>query len=151
MSRTRIVVADQAEAVFYDTASPTQPPREVARIADTAAHLHDRDFSSDRPGRGHAKARGTRHAFGGENDPRHREAMAFARRIARRLDEARRRDEYDDLVVVAGPAFLGLMREELSGPTRARIVSEVHKDLVHGPVEELRLHLREPSEQPRSA
>ena len=146
MSRTRIVVADQAEAVFYDVASPMLPPREVARISDPAAHLHDRDFSSDRPGRGHAKARGTRHAFGGENDPRHREAMSFARRIARRLDDARRKDEYDDLVVVAGPMFLGLVRQELSGPTRARVVSEVHKDLVHSSVEELRLHLHEPSE-----
>ncbi|HEX9208818.1 MAG TPA: host attachment protein [Steroidobacteraceae bacterium] len=151
MSRTRIVVADQAEAVFYDTAAPTQPPREVARIADTAAHLHDREFSSDRPGRGHAKARGTRHAFGGENDPRHREAVGFARHIANQLEEARQRDEFDDLVVVAGPAFLGLVRQEMSKPTRARVVHEVHKDLVHSPVEELRQHLAELAEEPSLA
>lgn len=151
MSRTRIVVADQAEAVFYDTTSPTMPPREVARISDPAAHLHDRDFSSDRPGRCHAKGRGTRHAFGGENDPRHREAMSFARRIARRLDETRRKDEFDELIVVAGPPFLGLLRDELSKPTRARVVQEVRKDLVHGTVEELRRHLAAPPEEIRPA
>ena len=51
MSRIRIVVADQAEAIFYDTPSLQAPPREVAHISDPLAHQHDRDFSSDRPGR----------------------------------------------------------------------------------------------------
>ena len=133
MSRIRILVADQAEAVFYDAASPGKPPTEVGRITDPAAHLHDRDFSSDRPGRYHASIGGGRHAFGHENDPRHFEAVRFARRIARRLDEARRRDEYEQLVVIAGAPFLGVVREELSKPTRERVALELRKDLVHSP------------------
>jgi protein required for attachment to host cells len=141
MSRIRIVVADQAEAIFYDSASLQTKPQEVARISDPAAHLHDRDFSSDRPGRSYESVGGARHALERENDPRQREAVSFARRIARRLDEARRKDEFEELIVVAGPSFLGLMREELSKPTRARVVHEVHKDLVHSPVEALRQHL----------
>ena len=51
MSHIRIVVADQAEAIFYDLGSLKAHPIEVGRISDPAAHLHDRDFSSDRPGR----------------------------------------------------------------------------------------------------
>jgi protein required for attachment to host cells len=141
MSRIRIVVADQAEAIFYDSASLQAPPTEVARISDPAAHQHNRDFSSDRPGRSYESFGGARHALERENDPRQREAVRFARRIARRLDEARRKDEYEELIVVAGPSFLGLMREELSKPTRARVVHEVHKDLVHSPMEALRKHL----------
>ncbi len=54
MSRIRIVVADQAEAVFYDAASLGMPLKEVAKFTDAAAHQHDRDFCSDRPGRTHA-------------------------------------------------------------------------------------------------
>ena len=69
--------------------------------------------------------------------------MRFARRIARRLDEARRKDEYERLIIVAGPSFLGLMREELSKPTKARVVHEVPKDLVHSPVDAVRKHLPE--------
>ena len=45
------------------------------------------------------------------------------------------------MIVVAGPAFLGLMRGELSNPTRAKVVHEIRKDLVHGTVEALRRHL----------
>ena len=49
MKRIRIVVADQAEAIFYDTGSLTARPVEAGRMADPAAHLHNRDFTSDRP------------------------------------------------------------------------------------------------------
>lgn len=141
MSKLRIVVADQAEAIFYDSPALEAAPKEVARISDPLAHLHDRDLMSDRPGRSYESVGGARHAIERENDPRHREAIRFARRIARRLDEARRKDEFEQLIVVAGPAFLGLMRQEMSRPTRARVVHEVHKDLVHSPVDALRRHL----------
>jgi protein required for attachment to host cells len=141
MSRIRIVVADQGEAIFYDSPSLTQAPKEVARISDPAAHLHARDFSSERPGRTYESMGSTRHAIARENDPHRREAVQFARRIAQRLDDAREHEEFEDLIVVAAPAFLGLMREEMSKPTRARVVHEVHKDLVHGTVADLCRHL----------
>jgi protein required for attachment to host cells len=141
MSRIRIVVADQAEAIFYDSSSLRTRPKEVGRISDPAAHLHDRDFSSDRPGRVRESFGSARHAVGRENDPRYLEAVRFARRIARRLDEARRKDEFEELIVVAGPPFLGLVRHELSKPTRERVVHEVRKDLVHSSVEALHKHL----------
>jgi protein required for attachment to host cells len=141
MSRIRIVVADQAEAIFYDTPSLQAQPKEVAHISDPLAHQHDRDFSSDRPGRSYESFGSQRHAIARENDPRSREAIRFAKRISRRLDEARRKGEYDELIVVAGPPFLGLMRKEMSRPTRERVVHEIRKDLVHSPVESLRRHL----------
>ena len=141
MSRIRIVVADQAEAIFYDTPSLQAQPKEVAHISDPLAHQHDRDFSSDRPGRSYESVGGQRHAIEREDDPRQREAVKFAKRISRRLDEARRKGEYDELIVVAGPPFLGLMRKEMSRPTLERVVHEIRKDLVHSPVESLRRHL----------
>jgi protein required for attachment to host cells len=151
MSRIRIVVADQAEAIFYDTPSLQAQPKEVAHISDPLAHLHDRDFSSDRPGRSYESVGGQRHAIEREDDPRQREAVRFAKRISRRLDEARRKGEYDELIVVAGPPFLGLMRKEMSRPTRERVVHEIRKDLVHSPVESLRRHLPESAAELRPA
>ncbi len=141
MSRIRIVVADQAEAIFYDAPSLDARPKEVGRISDPLAHLHDRDLGSDRPGRSYESVGGARHAIERENDPRWQEAVRFARRISCRLDDALQKGEFDELIVVAGPPFLGLMRSELSRPARERVVHEIRKDLVHGPVEALRRHL----------
>ena len=141
MKRIRIVVADQAEAIFYDTATLTARPAEAGRMADPAARLHDRDLGADRPGRSYESVGAARHAIQRENDPRQREAIRFAREIARTLEEARRNREFDQLIVVAGPTFLGLMRAELSPPTKACVVHEVHKDLVHSTPEALLQHL----------
>ena len=141
MSRIRIVVADQAEAIFYDAPSLDARPKEVGRISDPVAHLHDRDLASDRPGRSYESVGGARHAIERENDPRWQEAVRFARRISCRLDDALQKGEFEELIVVAGPPFLGLIRSELSRPARERVVHEIRKDLVHGPVEALRRHL----------
>lgn len=141
MSRYRILVADQAEAIFYDAPTLRAAPIEVARISDPLARLHDRDFGTERPGRTHESQGAMRHSIQRENTPRRAEASRFARRIARRLDDARRKEEFEQLVVVAGPSFLGLVREELSGPTRARVAREIHKDLVHSPPAVLALQL----------
>ena len=141
MSRIRIVVADQAEAIFYDAPSLDARPKEVGRISDPIAHLHDRDLASDRPGRSYESVGGARHAIARENDPRSRRRCA-SRGASRAASTTRcRKGEFDELIVVAGPPFLGLMRSELSRPTRERVVHEIRKDLVHGPVEALRRHL----------
>lgn len=141
MSRYRIVVADQGEAIFYDAPALDARPKEVGRISDPLAHLPDREFYSERPGRARESYGSARHAIQRAASPRHAEAVRFARRIAARLDEARRKDEFERLVVVAGPPFLGLVREELSKPTRARVSCEIRKDLVHSPPEALARHL----------
>ena len=143
MTRIRIVVADQAEAIFYDCASPRMVPKEAARISDPAARLHDHDLVTERAGRSYESVGGARHALEREADPRYLGAVRFARRIARRLDEARRKDEFEELIVVAGPPFLGLLRAAFSKPTKARVTHEVPKDLVHSPVADLRRHLEE--------
>lgn len=144
---TRIVVADQAEARFYDRSGATLRP--VGALENPAAHLHDRDLKSDRPGRVFDRApaagqrRGTvaRHAAGGERSPRKRAAELFAKRIARTLSAAARAGDFDGLVLVAGPAFLGLLRAALPKHVKAAVVAEVAKDLVHLPKTALRAHL----------
>lgn len=143
--RVRIVVADQSEADFYELEERDKPPQLVQRLEDAQAHLHNRDLKSDRPGRvfDHAPATGSRrgavahHATGGERSPRKVEARRFARRIAEALDDARRQHQYDRLVLMAPPAFLGLLRKEMPAAVHAVLTAEIAKDLVHEPPEAL--------------
>ena len=149
--RVRILVANQAEAAFYDLGSRTGQPRLTTRLADPLAHLHDRDLKSDRPGRfsNHAPLVGRRrgataqHGAGGERSPRKHEAVLFAGRIAAQLEQARRGGEFDRLVVMAAPAFLGLLRKALPNSLRSQVAAEVGKDLVHEPPATLRAHVPE--------
>jgi protein required for attachment to host cells len=50
--------------------------------------------------------------------------------VARRLDVERRRKRFDGLVLIAAKHFLGVLRPQLSAPTRQWLLREVAKDLV---------------------
>ena len=151
----RIVVADEANASIYDLErrSDLLPGRGILQVtgslSDPAAHLHNRDFNSDRPGRkdDHAALTGARrgatahHGVGNGASPREREAALFAARIAAHLDQDRARGMPEALVLVAAPHFLGLLRQALPASLRHRVTNEIHKDLVHEPPEHLQSHL----------
>lgn len=146
--RIRVVVADQSEVRFYDVEHRDEGLRLTGQLADPQAHLHDRDLKSDRPGRvfDHAPGPGRRgatahHATGGERRPRKHEAEVFARSIAERIDTAHRRREFDRLILMAAPGFLGLLRDALPASVRPAIVAEVGKDLVHQDVAAVQAHL----------
>lgn len=139
-----MVVADQAEARIYLLRGATM--RVAARLENEAAHLHDRDLKSDRPGRVFDRApapRGRRgavghHATGGERRPRRQAELAFARSIAAAAAATRRSAGFDRLVLVAGPRILGQLRRTFPVALRTRVVAEFAKDWVHLPAATLR-------------
>jgi protein required for attachment to host cells len=143
------LLADQAEARFYDVEPIAGVLRSVGAMSDPKAHLHDRDFKSDRPGRvfDHAPSSGQRrgsvahHATGGEETPRKHEAQAFANRIVHSLETARNAHEFDQLAVIAGPRFIGMLRSAMPKPLADLIVVEVVKDLMHETEDTIRSHL----------
>lgn len=137
--RLRIIVADRSEARFYDTQDADSRLKPAGEIVDPQAHLHDRDFNSDRPGRVANQA--ARHSVGGENTPRRHEAEIFARKIADVLEVARREDHFDALVLMAGPSFLGVLREALPPSLHKLMRAEVNKDLVHQDEQAVRAHV----------
>ncbi len=149
--RVRIVVADQAEARFYDTEPPDPALHPAGRLSEARARLHDRDLVSDRPGRvfDHAPAASGRrgavahHGTGGEGERRpHRHvATLFARRIAQELALAQREGSIDRIVLMAEPKFLGMIRKALSPELEASVAAEVPKDLVHQAEDVVRAHL----------
>lgn len=137
--RDRIVVADQAEARFYDLTRRDVPMPLVLELTNAAARLHDRDLKSDRPGRLFDRApaaRGRRgavphHAAGSERSPRRLEARRFAGRIAQELERGLRNREFDRLTIVAGPPFRGILMSTFSGRLKAVVATIVSKDLIH--------------------
>ena len=145
----RIVVANQAEARFYDAAGPKSALRAVGELANPDARLHDRDLKSDRPGRVFTSAgtgsgrRGAvaHHATGGERLPRKQVAVVFARRIVTELVSAKRNRQFDRLVLIVAPAFLGILRKALPKSLQSGVAAEVAKDLQDPSKAEVRAHI----------
>jgi protein required for attachment to host cells len=143
-----VAVADQSEARFYEIEHPAGPLRLTGQLADPKAHLHDRDFNSDRAGRmsdggpigdGHRGA--SSHGTESERRPREHEARLFAQQIAAAIEHAHRDGQIERLILVAGPRFLGVLRDALSPAVRGLVTEEIHKDLVHEPASAVLSHL----------
>ena len=143
MSGIWIAVADAARARVLKADSPTGELQEIESYAHPEGRLHERDLTSDRPGRSFDSAGQGRHAMEEPQRPKEHEADTFARQLAQRLEQARTEHRYDHLILIAAPAFLGRLRQHLSAETAACVTLELDKDLTRTDVTALRKHLPE--------
>jgi protein required for attachment to host cells len=134
----RVLVADEHEANFFDASSPGAPLEIRGSMLNETATLHDRDLETDRAGRGFNSGAPGRHAMDGERSTKRHGMEQFAKEIARAIDDARARNEFERLVIVAGPKMLGWLRNALSEPTRSVVAAEIAKDLVHEDAQHIR-------------
>lgn len=140
----RIVVAGERSASFIDAYALNAPYELRTTVLNDNAGLKDQDLETDRAGRG-SNAGGMRHGMDGERSTRRHLVESFARNVAMQIDEGRKRNEFEKLVIIAGPRMLGLIRDGLPVPCRALVVAEVDKDLAHHDLQAIR------SAVPRSA
>ena len=140
--KTWILIADGARARIVLNDGPGRGIKPGPDKEFEGVNAPNRDIVSDRPGRAfNSSGSGGRHGMEPRTDPHEHEQRSFHHRIAAYLDEAAKRGDFDRLVVVAPPKALGNLRTELSGPTRAKIVGEINKDLTHVSIRDLASYL----------
>ncbi len=102
-----------------------------------ASRLHVRDRVSDRGGQTLERHGEGGHAKSKSQDKKEHDQQELAREIAGALGSARNDHAVEELVLVAPPSFLGLLRKELDGPTAKLVIASHHKDLSNLPEHEL--------------
>ena len=145
MAMTWILVAHEAGARVFEARGRGKGLELLDTIEHPEGRARDRDLASDRPGRSFRKDSGDtrRAAMSRAEGPHDRAVSDFARALADRLRRARVANQYDRLVLVAPPRFLGLLRSTLDGPTAHLVVGSMDKDLAMKNETELVDHLRE--------
>ena len=136
-----IVVADSARARVFTADSAHSPLNEIETMAHPEGRMHEQDMVSDMPGKDSGKGGGGDHAYQEKIEPKEQEIIEFARRIAGYLDDARKANKLNKLILVAAPAFLGELRTHLSSETSEKIVFELDKNIAHHSAEDIRKHL----------
>jgi protein required for attachment to host cells len=143
MKTIMIVVADSTCARIFTTDSASSPLNEIETMAHPEGRLHDRDITSDLPGKGLGGTGAGGHAYQGETDPKQHELAEFAKRVADYLNDACTANKLSALLLVAAPSFLGELRTQLSSATNKTIVFELNKNIAHLKAEDIRKHLPE--------
>lgn len=143
MAKTWVVIAEQGRARFYALEKPRGELEEIDRLEHAAATRREGELISDRPGRSFNSVGAGRHAMEPPVDAKEAEALRFAKAIADHLEKARAKDRFGRLVLVAGPQFLGLLRQKLSAPLAQLVTHEIPKNLGQYDAREIRAHLPE--------
>ncbi|MDD5271908.1 MAG: host attachment protein, partial [Methylovulum sp.] len=120
--------------------TPSSALVELEGIGHTEGRLHDREITSDLPGR-IKSADGGGHAFEQATDPKHHESDLFAHAIAKLLETAHNDNQFGQLLIIAEPSLLGLLRHCLPESVKKQVTFELAKNLASHSVEEIRTHL----------
>lgn len=142
MNTRWIVAADSSRARIFK-ALPGNKLEELETLTHPRSRLADRDMASDRPGQSVDRGGEGRHSLEPSTDPKRQEAVNFSRIVAAKLDKARSLQQYQELVIMAAPAFLGMLREQLSKQVEQSVIREVSKNISALSAEEIRKHLKQ--------
>lgn len=142
MKTTWILVADSSRARFFSATSAKSTFNEMTDLANVEGRLHEREITTDLPGRGAGKDAG-KHSYENEVSPKQQETLAFAKEIARYLEDALAAQKFDQLILVAAPTFLGILRKQLSDQVLKKVFFELDKNLATQGIDAIRKHLPE--------
>lgn len=142
MSKTWVVVADSSRARIFTAARNATPLEEIETLAHPAARLHKGDLVSDKAGRDHNPG-STSHDMGGKSDAKHEEAVRFANQLCDTLESARTAGRFGKLYIIASPAFLGIVRKQMSAALQKLVADEIPKELTRQTPADIRKQLPE--------
>lgn len=136
-----IVVANSSCARIFTAETPTSPLNETETLTHPQGRQHAQNLSSDLPGRQADKSSLSKHGLSDRTELKKQETIHFAKQITQHLDGARKRQAYKQLIIIADPDFLGLLREQMSVATAKLIVLEMDKNLTKEKADKIRQYL----------
>lgn len=139
MTNTWVIVADGTRARFFNRHTNRQL-EEFEVLVSPENRLHEGDLVSDRQGSIDTAGAG-RHGMGSKNAAKEHEQEVFAKRVAARVEDARKSGQLGRLILVAAPRSLGHIRASLSGPAAELVVHTIDKDFTQLTAEKLADHL----------
>lgn len=149
LKTTWIVISDASRAFVYKAREKNQPWMLLAQLEHPLSREKNQDLVSDRPGRVQQSpgltgdGKGSRSGVEASITPKQSEHLHFAQEVAGFLEKGLNDQAYQDVVLVANPHFLGLLREKLPEGVKKRVMADVAKNYTHLSEPELRKQLDE--------
>ena len=141
MKKTWVVAAESGRARIFLLENRVAPLKEIDELSNPVARAHERDLTSDRPGRAFDSAGQGRHSMEPQVEPKQQEAIAFAKKINERLEQGRTKGDFEELILIAPPEFLGILRHNINGNTAKHVTKTIAKHLVQKDETEIRKYL----------
>jgi len=138
-----VLTADASRAKIWAAPTPSSPLELVREMESPEGRMHERDLTSDLPGRAFDSSGSGRHTMEQEVSPKKEAAIRFSHELAGALAEACKQSAFGKIYLAAAPSFLGLLRGCCKEILKQCDVVEVDKDYATMAAGELRSHLPE--------
>lgn len=137
-----VLVADGAKMLFFRNEGDAEHP--TLKVVDAEQHADpaDRDIKTDTAGQ-KPGAGGPGGSTAGEADFHQQAEDRFAIAAADKLKRGALANDYEQLVVVASPKTLGVLRKHYHSEVEKRLIREIAKDLTGHPVNRIEQMLAE--------
>jgi protein required for attachment to host cells len=148
MASTWIVAANAGRARIFSEAQAGAPLEEINDMVNTAARLRTVETETDQLGQRSASK--SRHNVGAatqpsgyepNQSPAEHQTELFARNVAAFLLQSYQEGRFRQIVLIASPEFLGMLRKVLDQKVHAVVSAEINKDYTHFNAKELRGHV----------
>lgn len=143
MAKICIAVADSSRARLFHSDAPHTPWVEVQDFTCPAARHRESGLITDSPGQTFDHSGGGQHGLTPRVSQKEEEAILFAKHVTEALVSSHHKGDYQELILIAAPHFLGLVRKALPETLRRCVIEEVNKDVVTFTPERIRETLPE--------
>ena len=133
-----VIVADAGKARIFKSGKGLKKLTEIEDFIHSESRLTDKELMSD-TSRISANRRGSLQP---RTFPKDHEEHTFAKQLGRHLKELHSKEPYEELVLVASPRFLGMLRNELHASIANLVSRTINKDLIQASEDQLLEHLR---------
>ena len=139
MAITWILVANASLARLYANLGPNKGLQLIKELVHPQSRMKNADLVTDRAGLLQAgSGHGAREPA---TPPKQNAARSFAQMLAKELYQGRSRNKFGRAILVAPPAFMGMLNATLDGPTAQMITDRLEKDYTKTPEPDLCGHL----------
>jgi protein required for attachment to host cells len=135
-----VVVCDGGKALILENNGDKQYPDLRTREVFAQENPPTSEQGTDRPGRSHSSVGPGRSAVG-QTDWHDQAEEKFLKDLIGKIHLAVHGGETKELVIVAPPRALGMIREHYTPAIKQVLLGEIDKDLVKIPVDQIEKHL----------
>jgi protein required for attachment to host cells len=130
MKKIFYLITNSCRAQVFIQTKSNGPLIEIKSMEHRESRLRNLDIDSDKPGRTqHGTRNGMRGSMEPRTTPKETERRLFAREVAECLSQIAFENPSNDIILVAPPQFLGLLRPLLPRHIASRIMRTIDKDL----------------------
>lgn len=136
MAKTWILVANACQARIYSRNGIRQELALVKEMMHPESRMKNSELVSDRAGAmpGTGNGQGSKQP---PSDPKQNEALHFAQELAQTLNQGRCSQQFERIILVAPPAFMGLLGEKIDVQTAKLVTEKLGKDYTQSTEKEL--------------